>query len=327
MAKRTEILNYLAHALRQVRGYTQNQANAISALNSGSVETVTVDVSGFFYRGASVAIESPGIVRANAIAVLSGDGVGLVTVDVPGGIYNEFIALLSELGFVLETQSGDALGTEQLYIPAVSFIGGGGAGANGYATVNAAGSVTSITIDAPGSGYSSPPEIVVELPATAIAPATAQAHVVRGRVESIDVIFGSHSYTFTPNVLISASSLQFSTSVSQVHRNYRYFEDINDFPTICFGGTPKEDIEHYGAGQQLRKMRQSLRGYTCTFEESSIDSSEALARDIEIVVENFAYLASNLSVYGARVTSISTDEGLLSPYGICDVELEIDYVN
>ena len=324
MTKRTEILNYLGYTLSHIRASTD--ASATASLANTSVSAVTVDINGFFYRGANVSLESPGIVRANAVAALSGDGVGSAVIDVPGGVYDGFVVLLSELGFVLQTQGGDALGVEQTYIPEVSFIGGGGSGANGYAIINSAGSVESVIIDAPGSGYSSPPSIVLDLPASAIAPATARAHCVRGRVERIDVTFGSHSYTFTPNVNISSSSLRFSTSVSQVHRGYRYLEDINDFPTLCFDGRPTEDYEHYGAGQQLRKMRQSIRGYV--YNESDTDSlelSEALARDIEAVVDEFAYLSSNLGVYSSRVEQISTDEGLLSPYGVCDVLVLIEY--
>lgn len=324
MTKRTNILNYLAYALKHIRA--SNDASATASLANTSVSAVTVDIGGFFYRGATVSINSPGIVRANAIAVLSGDGVQSAIVDVPGGVYDEFVELLTNLGFIVETQSGDTLGVEQSAIPSVQFVGGGGSGANGYAIVNSAGSVESIVVDAPGSGYSTPPSIVIDLPASAIAPATARAHCVRGRVVQIDVTSGSHSYTFTPNVNISSSSLHFSTSVSQVHRGYRYLEDINDFPTVCFDGRPTEDYEYYGAGQQLRKMRQSIRGYV--FNESARDSielSEALARDIEAVVDEFPYLSSNLNVYSARVEQISTDEGLLSPYGVCDVLVSIEY--
>lgn len=323
MTKRTDILNYLAHVLRHVK--SNNNANAIAVLNQGVVDSAVVDIAGLFYRGASVSLESPGIVRANAIAILDGDSVGSVIVDVPGGVYDGFVELLTSLGFTLQTQSEDVIGVEQSAIPSVRFTGGEGSGANGYAIVNSAGSVTSVVIDAPGSGYTTPPEIIIDLPASEIAPATARAHCVRGRVTSIDVTSGSHSYLFTPNVHISSSSLRFSTSVSQVRRSYAFLEDINDFPTLCFDGTPTENYTHYGAGQQLRKMQQLLRGYTHTHEENSIASSEALARDVEAAVNEFAYLAANLDVYYSRVTSIATDEGLYSPYGICDINVEIGY--
>ena len=326
MSKRGDIISYLATTLRRVRGQSELQAQASAEVVDGVVESATVDVAGFFYRGAQISIEGPGIVTANAIASVESGSVTSVDIDIPGGVYAEFITLLSQFGFVMQTQSGDALGTEQTYVPAVTFLGDG-SGANGYATVNSAGSVTSVVIDNPGTGYSVPPSISFEPPSDPLPQAVARANCVRGRVESIDITFGSHSYTFTPNVQIEASSLDFNTSVSQVYRNYRYLHDVNDYPTLCLSGNPSENYSHIGAGQRLKTMQQSIRGYVHAGEQDSLYLSEALARDVEAVIDEFAYLSSNLDVYSARVLSIRTDEGLLSPVGVCDVEVEIAYLD
>lgn len=324
MNARTEILNYLAHTLRQVSGTSRNDAIAIASIANTTVQSISVPFGGFFYRGATVSLPQVGLVTANAIASISNGSVDSITVDVPGGLYLEFIQLLSELGFVLESQNGDSLGTQQTYIPAIH-ISGDGSGANAYPVINAAGAVSSVIVDAPGSGYSTPPTIVFETPSDPIPAAQAIAEVRRGIVERVVVTHTSHSYTFIPNVSVSASSLSFNTTPAQVHRSYRYLDDINDFPTIMLGGTPSSDYFHYGAGQQLKTVRQFIRGYVYSSTTDSIADSENLARDIESVVNEFPYLASNLSVYDARVTAITTDEGLLSPYGLCDLQVEILY--
>ena len=114
------------------------------------------------------------------------------------------------------------------------------------------------------------------------------------------------------------------TNVSAVHRSYKYLEDINDFPTITLGGTPREDLVEIGDGQILRSLRQSIRAYVMSDEDSLADS-ENLAVDIEGVVAGYAANAANLSVHRSQVVSLSTDEGLFSPYGIADVEIEITY--
>ena len=114
------------------------------------------------------------------------------------------------------------------------------------------------------------------------------------------------------------------TNVSKVHRSYKYLEDINDFPTITLGGTPREDLVEIGDGQILRSLRQSIRAYVMSDEDSLADS-ENLAIDIEGVVTGYAANAANLSVHRSQVISLSTDEGLFSPYGIADVEIEIMY--
>jgi hypothetical protein len=113
------------------------------------------------------------------------------------------------------------------------------------------------------------------------------------------------------------------TNVSQVHRSYKYLDDINDFPTITFGGV-RENNDEYGDGQILKTMTQSIRGYVMT-DDDSLHDSENLASDIETVVNSYADSSANLSVHESRVVSVGTDEGLLSPYGIADVTIEIIY--
>jgi hypothetical protein len=72
---------------------------------------------------------------AQGTAVLSGDGVGSVSVDAAGAGYE--------------------------IAPAVSFQGGGGSGARGFATLGATGTVTGIAMTSPGSGYTSAPTVKI----------------------------------------------------------------------------------------------------------------------------------------------------------------------
>ena len=59
-------------------------------------------------------------------------------------------------------------------------------------------------------------------------------------------------------------------------------------------------------------------------DEDSLHDSENLASDIETVVNSYAADAANL-IHEARVVALSTDEGLMTPYGVADVVVEIDY--
>jgi len=114
----------------------------------------------------------------------------------------------------------------------------------------------------------------------------------------------------------------FLTDVSAVHRLYKFLDDINDFPTITLGGAG-ENNDEFGDGQILKTMTQSIRGYVMT-DDDSLHDSENLASDIETVVNSYAANAANL-VHEARVVSLSTDEGLLTPYGLAELTIEIDY--
>ena len=121
------------------------------------------------------------------------------------------------------------------------------------------------------------------------------------------------------------TQLETISGIAKVDRRYRFLDDINDFPTVTLGATPTEDYELYGDGQQLKTLRQSIRGYVYTHEEDSLLESELLARQVEDIVEQFASIARDLDVESAYVTSIGTDEGLMTPYGVAEIEIEVVY--
>lgn len=307
------------------------QDNSIIIANQtdeGVVTSISIDFPGLFYDGASVTIDSPGVVQAQGEAQIENGSVINIDITQPGGRYLQIVELLTQLGFMITTQAGATLetqGSPTLNAPAV-YLSGDGTGANAYATVNAWGAVTSVVVDNAGSGYSSAPTVTFELPDTEIEPATATASIRRGIVSTIDVDFGSQQYLFIPNCVISASSVIFNSSSAKAYRSYKYLNDINDFPTITLGGTTDEETFHYGDHNVLKKFHQSIRGYVMDNQtEDSLSASENLARDIETVVDRFADMSSNLSVYSAKVTQVTTDEGLLSPYGVCDLTVEIEY--
>lgn len=329
MARRTDILNYLVTLLSKIRTRDLNSANAVAQVTEGVVTNATLDFEGIFYDSATVTIEDPGKVQANAIAVLTGDSVSSVTVDQPGGIYQRLIQLLTQLGGLLLTQSGDSIVQEQEDLPTVIFSapeGVGGVTATGTATVNSGFSITSIAVTNGGRGYTDPPSITIREPDRALDPATGTVRVSRGVVESIDITLGSQQYSFTPNISITPSSVIFNTSAAQVFRQQKYLDEINDFPTITLSGNPREDLLQTQSGQPFHSMTQSIRGYVNTgYELDSLHESENLARDIETVVDRFSDMASNLGVERAQVRAFNTDEGLLTPYGLCELEVEILY--
>lgn len=121
-----------------------------------------------------------------------------------------------------------------------------------------------------------------------------------------------------------ATQLRLIEGVAKVHRSYKYLNDINDFPTITLGATPREDYDIEGNGQLLKSVRQSIRAYVMSDDDSLFDT-ENLANDIETVVSSYAANAANLGVHRSQVIALQTDEGLLSPYGLCELEVEIYY--
>ena len=111
---------------------------------------------------------------------------------------------------------------------------------------------------------------------------------------------------------------------SNVHRRFKYLDEINDFPSICL--LPQEESRlETGANRRLGSIGVALRGYV--FDENNVDKAEILAQNVESKVDSFsANVAARANgVSDARVISFRTDEGLLQPYGVADLEIEIFY--
>jgi hypothetical protein len=54
-------------------------------------------------------------------------------------------------------------------------------------------------------------------------------------------------------------------------------------------------------------------------------AAEDLARSIEDVIDHFRASHPSLNVVQMRVSSIRTDEGVMEPYGIADLLIELTY--
>ena len=111
---------------------------------------------------------------------------------------------------------------------------------------------------------------------------------------------------------------------SNVHKRFKFLDELNDFPSVCFvaGGESREQL---GANRRLGTIDVALRGYV--FDENNIDTAEIFAQNVESKVDSFSanVAAKANGVSDARVVSFRTDEGLLRPYGIADLEIQILY--
>jgi len=100
-----------------------------------------------------------------------------------------------------------------------------------------------------------------------------------------------------------------------------FIDQVSDFPAVALL-RPSVSRAHIGDRSTIDAFSFIVRGYVLS-DEDSIQDSETLARNIERVIQS---LSSPL-LYSARVISVETDEGLLSPYGMCDVACEVSWIN
>jgi hypothetical protein len=119
---------------------------------------------------------------------------------------------------------------------------------------------------------------------------------------------------------IPQTSYTFQNRVAQVSRNYRYYQQVNDFPAI-FLLAGENTTTHKGANERYSTQELTLRCYVKT--ENSIQQLEDLIEDVEAVL-NIAKqpgLRQGLDIVECRVTSIETDEGLFDPLGIANIRV------
>lgn len=112
---------------------------------------------------------------------------------------------------------------------------------------------------------------------------------------------------------------------NNVYRTYKYMHDLNDFPAITFIPN-REDRDHFGAGQVHGILAIQLRCYVYDGDTADIaDECERLADQIEDAIDTFALTNRALEVEEARVVSLRTDDGLMTPYGVADLQISILY--
>ena len=108
-----------------------------------------------------------------------------------------------------------------------------------------------------------------------------------------------------------------------VFREYKYLNEVNDFPTITLLPQAEQRIS-FGDGRKLARLDIILRGYVRS-EDTSIDLAEALGANVEAATNEFGTENQANGVADARVVSFKTDEGLFDPYGIADQQVQILY--
>jgi hypothetical protein len=120
----------------------------------------------------------------------------------------------------------------------------------------------------------------------------------------------------------------------------QFLDTVNEFPSVAIlrpmmagkSGEQHQNVSSrratvvrnaIGGRATLDALTITIRGYVMTTLDTSLDDCEALAREIERVIQE---LRSPL-IYSAKVLTVHTDEGLYAPYGICDVQCVIEWMN
>jgi hypothetical protein len=141
--------------------------------------------------------------------------------------------------------------------------------------------------------------------------------IIKFIVDNLKLIDGTKSslapYTFNTDLHLN------------VYRGYKSIEEINDFPSIFItAGVESRSYNTVGTSQSSLPLM--LRLYTYDTEEELVNTYvNDIVQDIEHVIYNLPRSFSNLEILDITITSINTDEGLLTPYGIVELQVQVSY--
>ena len=121
----------------------------------------------------------------------------------------------------------------------------------------------------------------------------------------------------------------FRTSVAKVERRLKFWDEVNEFPTIHVGAG-SETREYDGGGFRFRFLQLTIRCYVSD-DDDVILALEELLEDVESILEENDPLqytdSTGASQFTAQTTigAVTTDEGVLEPLGVGEITIEIRY--
>lgn len=129
--------------------------------------------------------------------------------------------------------------------------------------------------------------------------------LINGQVSTFDP-----SYTYLNNIFNNA------------FRKLKFIDEINDFPSI-YSQAGVEDRTYHSDQLIEAELEMIIRCYVRT--ENAQNALENLIQDVEHVVYHIPSNPS-LGIQDIIIDSISTDEGLIEPYGIAEINILATYV-
>lgn len=143
---------------------------------------------------------------------------------------------------------------------------------------------------------------------------TRRLGIVTALVEKLKNINGAGSYL-----------TDLSNNVSP---RLKFWDEVEDFPAVHLNAG-SETREYQGGGYKDRFLTVTLRCYVQ--DDDSVQALDELLEDVETVLENNSRLAytdrQGATQYTQQITivSIDTDEGVLEPLGVGEMQIEVRY--
>ena len=128
---------------------------------------------------------------------------------------------------------------------------------------------------------------------------------------------------------IDGSGAFLSDLSNNVETRLKFWDEVQDYPAIHLNAGP-ESRTYQAGGYKDRFLSITLRCYVSD-EEDATEALNILMEDVETVLEDNSrllyYDAMNNEYHTQQITivSIVTDEGVLEPLGVGEIEIEVRY--
>lgn len=142
-----------------------------------------------------------------------------------------------------------------------------------------------------------------------------RANILRALAEKLKDIDGSGAFL---------SDLQ-----NNVHPRLKFWDEVVEFPAIHLNAGA-ETRQYQAGGYKDRFLAVTIRCYVQD-EEDATEALNVLMEDIETVIEENSRLEyadsqnNTFSTQQITIVSINTDEGVLEPLGVGEIDIEVRY--
>ena len=142
-----------------------------------------------------------------------------------------------------------------------------------------------------------------------------RANILRALAEKLKDIDGSGAFL---------TDLQ-----NNVHPRLKFWDEVVEFPAIHLNAGA-ETREYQAGGYKDRFLSVTIRCYVQD-EEDATEALNVLMEDIETVIEEnsrLEYADSQNNTFNTQqitIVSINTDEGVLEPLGVGEIDIEVRY--
>ena len=127
---------------------------------------------------------------------------------------------------------------------------------------------------------------------------------------------------------INGTGTYLTDLAQNVSPRLKFWDEVEEFPAVHLNAG-SETREYQGSGYKDRFLSITLRCYVQ--EEDSVLALDELLEDVETVLEDNSRLAykdrNGATQYTQQITivSVDTDEGVLEPLGVGEMQIEVRY--